>query len=207
MNHRLQYCIKRHPALAVCVEDMQRVHDALAGMYKKGGQLLICGNGGSAADADHISGELLKGFGSKRPLPAHWKERLGEELHQGLQGALPTLPLPCFGSLFTAFCNDCEPDHTYAQLVWGLGRPGDALLCISTSGNAKNVLHAARVAKAKGLLTIGFTGETGGALLPLMDFCVRAPSPHTPDIQEYQLPLYHALCLMLEDTFFPAENA
>jgi D-sedoheptulose 7-phosphate isomerase len=180
----------------VCADDMQRVHNRLADIYKAGGQLLICGNGGSAADADHISGELLKGFGSKRPLANHWKDKLGEELHQGLQGALPVLPLPSFSSLFTAFCNDCEPDHTYAQLVWGLGRAGDALMCISTSGNAK----------AKGLTTIGFTGETGGALLPLMDFCVRVPSRYTPDIQEYQLPLYHALCLMLEDTFFPAAH-
>jgi D-sedoheptulose 7-phosphate isomerase len=202
MNKRLAYCVERHPALAVCVDDMIKTHDALVNMYRKGGQLLICGNGGSAADADHISGELLKGFGSKRPLQNHWKGVLGDELHAGLQGALPALPLPCFGSLFTAFCNDCHPDHTYAQLVWGLGRPGDALLCISTSGNAKNVLHAAKVAKAKGLITIGFTGETGGELLPLVDIAVRAPSRWTPDIQEYQLPLYHALCLMLEDTFF-----
>ncbi len=203
MNPRLQYCLQRHPSLAVCTTDILKAYETLIGVYEKKGQLLICGNGGSAADADHISGELLKGFGSKRPLSYDWKASLGDELHRGLQGALPALPLPCFGSLFSAFCNDCHPDHVYAQLVWGLGRPGDALLCISTSGNAKNVLHAAKVAKAKGIWTLGLTGESGGALLPSMDICIRAPSSHTPDIQEYHLPIYHTLCLMLEDYFFP----
>lgn len=207
IHPRLKACFERYPALSCCESDMMAAYLRLTDVYSQGKKMLLCGNGGSACDTDHIAGELLKGFGSKRPLDPHWQQSLGDELFHGLQGALPALPLPVFGGLLTAFCNDCNPEHMYAQLVWGLGQAGDALICISTSGHAKNVIHAARVAQAKKMVNIGFTGQSGGALLPYMDVCIRVPSQYTPDIQEYHLPLYHALCLMLEDHFFPLNQS
>jgi D-sedoheptulose 7-phosphate isomerase len=127
---------------------------------------------------------------------------LGEELCNGLQGALPTLPLNNFTGLLTAFSNDCNALHMFAQLVWGLGRKQDVLLAITTSGNSPNILHAVTVAKAKGLKIIALTGQTGGKIKDEADVAICAPATWTPDIQEYHLPIYHALCLMLEDAFF-----
>lgn len=202
MHPQIENLISRYPALAPCGNDIQRAVDALEATYRRGGKLLICGNGGSAADADHISGELLKGFCSKRPLNAAARELLGEELASQLQDALPAIPLHSLGAINTAWLNDCDPYYGYAQLVWGLGNAGDALIGISTSGNSKNVGYAMQVARAKGLTTIGLSGASGGKLKTLADVCICVPSATTFKIQELHLPVYHAICLALEDIFF-----
>lgn len=202
IHPRLQHAIDRHPALTQCADSIQAAYEILKKTYTDGNKLLVCGNGGSDSDADHISGELLKGFDSRRPLSPEWKDALGDELFNGLQGALPALPLANFKSLVSAWNNDCNPLHVYAQLTWGLGKKGDTLLAITTSGNSPNILHAVKVAKAKGMTTVALTGQSGGKIKPMVDICICAPAAWTPDIQEYHLPIYHALCLMLEDNFF-----
>lgn len=204
MNPRLHTLLDHYPPLESCLPDIQALYQRLRDMYAAGGTLLICGNGGSAADADHISGELLKGFQSPRPLGEDDRQRIGADLAPHLQRALPAIPLPAFTALGTAYTNDVNAEHIYAQLVLGLGRPGDALLGISTSGNAQNVGYALRVARARGLHTLGLSGETGGTMGELCDIIVRVPSRETYRVQEYHLPIYHALCLMLEDHFFEA---
>lgn len=182
--------------------DMVSVYETLKDAYVSGNKLLLCGNGGSASDADHISGEILKGFESKRPLTAEQRENMGEELAANLQQSLPAIPLTAFTALSTAYTNDVDAEYIYAQLTLGLGKPGDVLLGISTSGNALNVGHALKVAKGQGMSTLGLTGQTGGAMKPLCDVCICVPSSETFRIQEYHLPIYHVLCLMLEDHFF-----
>ncbi len=203
MSPRIALLLHNYPALQTCVDDIEAAFAVLRASYSDGGKLLLCGNGGSAADADHISGELLKGFQSRRPLPARERALLGDELADKLQGALPAIPLTAFSALGTAYTNDVDPQYIYAQLTLGLGRPGDVLLGISTSGNAVNVAHALRVARARGMHTLGLSGETGGAMLPLCDVCIRVPFRETYRIQEHHLPVYHVLCLLLEDHFFP----
>ncbi len=206
MSHRLQSLIKRYPALDVCRGDIEAAHDTLSAVFADGGKLLVCGNGGSAADCAHISAELLKGFARARPLDEEWHRRLGTELAGRLQGALPVIPLPAFDSLLTAFANDCDPLYGFAQLVWGLGNEGDALLCISTSGNSANILKAAEVARGKGMSVIGLTGQNGGAIKDDADHCIRVPETEVYLVQEYHLPVYHCLALMLEETFFPERD-
>lgn len=202
MHPQLTDCLARYPQLEACSESITQAYEALAHAYKNGGKLLLAGNGGSSADADHISGELLKGFCKKRPLSALWKEKIGQDLADGLQGSLPAIPLGNLIGLMTAFSNDCSAHDCFAQLTFGLGNEGDVLLCISTSGNSENLLRAATVAKAKGMTVIGLTGELGGKLKPLTDICICAPETVTHKVQEFHLPIYHCLCLMLEDTFF-----
>jgi len=199
---RLEDCLRRHPALENCAYSIKNVFEELRQSFEAGGKLLICGNGGSAADSDHMAAELLKGFDSKRPLDGPWQKKLGEELSQNLQGALPVIPLTGFSALTTAYSNDCDGDYTFAQLVFALGQKPDVLLCISTSGNSKNVLHAAKVAKAKGMRVVALTGETGGELLGKVDLCICVPSQVVWEVQEMHLPVYHTLCLMLEDALF-----
>lgn len=205
MHLRIRTALENHPQLAPCVPDIESAFEHLRDSYAKGGKLLLCGNGGSAADSDHISGELLKGFQSKRPLPAADQQRIGADLAPHLQQALPAIPLTVFNALATAYTNDVDAEYIYAQLVLGLGKPGDCLLGISTSGNAKNVGHALRVARANGLVTLGLSGESGGAMRDLCDVIIRVPSSETFRIQEFHLPVYHALCLMLEDHFFSSD--
>ncbi|MDX2111071.1 MAG: SIS domain-containing protein [Verrucomicrobiota bacterium] len=192
----------RYPILSPCRDSIAQAIETLTTAFQRGNKLLICGNGGSAADADHISGELLKGFASKRPLTPEWRARLGDALADKLQGGLPAIPLTQFAGLLSAYGNDVSWEHGYAQLVFALGQPGDVFLGISTSGNAKNVGHAARVAKAKGLHTIALTGETGGALLALCDNTIRVPATEVYKIQELHLPIYHTLCLEVEQRLF-----
>lgn len=199
---RLNNCLERYPKLVFCASDIEATFLKIRQSYAEGGQMLLCGNGGSAADADHISGELLKGFGHPRPIRGEWREKLGSELANNLQGSLPAIPLTVFPALKTAYANDCNADYTFAQLTWGLGRPGDMLFGISTSGNSRNVLLAMEVAKAKGLGTIGLTGESGGKLKSVVDTCICVPETEVYKIQELHLPIYHTLCLMLEDAFF-----
>lgn len=202
MHPQIEKLLSRYPLLAPCGDDIQKAVDVLAETYRSGGKLLLCGNGGSAADADHIAGELLKGFCSKRPLKTDARERLGEELASKLQDALPAISLHSLGAINTAWLNDCDPYYGYAQLVWGLGNANDALLGLSTSGNSKNVCHAMEVAKAKGLKTIGLSGKDGGKLKTLASVCICVPDSETFRIQELHLPIYHAICLALEDIFF-----
>ncbi len=202
MSPRITLLLQNYPQLEVCVPDVLAAYELLLGVYRGGNKLLLCGNGGSASDADHISGELLKGFQSKRPLPSADRAALGEDLAAKLQQSLPAIPLTAFAALSTAYTNDVDAEYIYAQLTLGLGKAGDALLGLSTSGNARNVGHALRVARARGLRTLGMTGETGGAMRELCDVCIRVPSRETFRIQEYHLPIYHVLCLLLEDALF-----
>ena len=200
--------ITKYPTLAVCRADIEKAYEAIRASYEKGGKLLACGNGGSGADSEHIVGELMKEIIIKRPVSRELKEALasfGEEgkmLGEHLQGALPAITLTSNISLSTAYSNDAKPELVFAQQVMGYGNPGDVLLGISTSGNSKNVIYAVETAKAKGLVTIGLTGETGGRLKELCDICICAPSKVTYEIQEYHLPIYHALCIMIEEVFF-----
>jgi D-sedoheptulose 7-phosphate isomerase len=203
MRHkRLQACIEKHPALETCATDIELAGELLKQTFEEGGKLLLCGNGGSAADSDHIAGELLKGFDSKRHLATEWREKLGDSLADNLQTGLPVIPLTGFNALSTAYANDCDGQYTFAQLAFALGQSGDALMGISTSGNSANVLHALKTARAMEMSTIGLTGESGGQLTGLVDCCIRVPSSVVWEIQELHLPVYHTLCLMLEDHFF-----
>ena len=186
----------------------------LAACYRGGGKVLVCGNGGSAADSEHIVGELMKGFRSTRPLPAAHRDRLaerwGEEglrLAGRLQRALPAVSLVSQVSLGTAVANDLGADLVFAQQVYGYGRPGDALIAISTSGKAANVLAACRVARAFGLATLGLTGAEGGQLKDLCDVTVRAPASETAEVQVWHMRAYHLLCAALEEEFCGGEGA
>ena len=172
---------------------------------------MTCGNGGSCADADHIVGELMKGFLKKRPLSASQRQAMTEnfpemdgDILESLQCGLPALSLCSMTALNTAFCNDVDPELIYAQSVFSLGKQGDVLICLSTSGNAKNVCSAAIVAKALGITVIGLTGRAGGRLKEIADFCITVPETETFKIQELHLPVYHYLCAETEAHFFPA---
>jgi len=202
MKNHLQELVASYPGLESCRDDIESAFRAMAACFRAGGKMLLCGNGGSAADCEHWSAELMKGFLRQRPLPREWKEKLPAELGEKLQGALPAIPLPAFSSLISAFANDVDPELVFAQGVWALGAEGDVLVCISTSGNAKNVLRAAEVARARGLATVALTGEDGGELGRLAGICIRAPGREVHRIQQHHLPIYHCLCLMLEDEFF-----
>lgn len=198
----LQDLLERLPDLAPLKGEMEGAFRDLYECLAGGGKLLLCGNGGSAADCDHWAGELLKGFAQTRPLSEVDQQTLPDPLGQQLQQGLAAIPLTAFPALMTAFANDVEPDLAFAQLVWALGRPGDILIGISTSGNARNVLHAVHAARAKGLRTLALTGRSGGKLAPEVDRALRAPADETYRIQEYHLPVYHTLSLMLECAFF-----
>lgn len=205
-DQNLAELIKRFPALKPCRAQIQDAFKILVSGFSSGGKLLVCGNGGSAADAEHIAGELLKGFISNRPLPVDQHERLGGDIAGELQQALPVIPLTGFLSLRTAYSNDCDPTWDYAQLTYGLGRPGDVLLGISTSGNAANVMHAVDVARKSGMPVIGMTGQHGGRLAETADVCIRVPDTETYKVQELHLPVYHTLCIMLETHFFGVDS-
>lgn len=201
--------VSRYPALSSCKQNIIDAFLILQDCYKKGGKLLTAGNGGSAADAEHIVGELMKGFVMSRRMGAEEKQAfsaaLGDKadyLTKNLQGALPSVSLIGESSLSTAYANDEAPDLAFAQQLYGLGCKGDAFLAISTSGNSANILYAAQVARVKGIKVIGLTGRDGGKLKALCDVCIIAPAKETYQIQEFHLPIYHALCLALEDAFF-----
>ena len=205
----IEHLIDRYPKLIVCREDIIKAYEILEKAYSSGRKLLVSGNGGSASDSEHIVGELMKEFKLKRRVygaqAAALKEidpELGQTLADGLQGALPAISLTGHSSLTTAFMNDAMPELVFAQQVNGYGKPGDVYLGISTSGNSKNVLYAAVNAKAKGLHVIGLTGSHENKLMKYADVCIRVPEIETYKIQELHLPVYHCLCLMLEDKFF-----
>lgn len=205
----LNHLIDRYPKLIECRDDIMSAYEILEAAYSNGRKLLVCGNGGSASDSEHIVGELMKEFKLKRKVysdhAAVLKEidpELGQTLAEHLQGALPAISLTGHSSLQTAYMNDAVPELVFAQQVNGYGKPGDVFLGISTSGNSKNVLYAAVNAKAKGLEVIGLTGTKENKLMKYADVCIRVPETETYKIQELHLPVYHCLCLMLEDHFF-----
>jgi D-sedoheptulose 7-phosphate isomerase len=209
VNEYLDLLIARYPALICVKQDVLEAYRLLAQCYKEDKKLLVAGNGGSAADAEHIVGELMKGFKLPRKVTAEFAEKLlavddqmGAVLAENLQGALPAIALDGHAALSTAYMNDCEPLLCFAQQVNGYGRPGDVLLAISTSGNSQNVVYAAAVAKAKGMKIIGLTGEKKSKLSEYADVCVRVPETETYMVQELHQPIYHSLCLMLESAFF-----
>ena len=209
LEKHIDLLIERYPVLEVCKEDIISGYELLEECYTNGGKLLIAGNGGSAADAEHIVGELMKGFKLSRKQDNVFKSKLimedkdfGTVLSDNLQGALPAISLDGHPSLSTAYMNDCEPLLCFAQQVNGFGKEGDIFLGISTSGNSKNILYAAVTAHAKGLKVIGLTGQKESKLSDLADVCIKVPEMETYMIQELHLPVYHCLCLMLEDKFF-----
>lgn len=205
----LEELVERYPVLDAVKDDVQKAFELLEACYEQGGKLLIAGNGGSCADAEHIVGELMKGFVKRREVSDSFAECLrnadevrGAELAKKLQGGLPAIALTGHAGLSTAYLNDVDGDLIFAQQTYGYGRPGDVLIGISTSGNAKNVMYAMTVAKALGMKTVGLTGKDGGALKREADVSVVVPETETFKIQELHLPVYHALCLMLEERFF-----
>lgn len=205
----IDHLIDRYPKLIVCREDIIKAYDTLETAYSSGRKLLVSGNGGSASDSEHIVGELMKEFKLKRKVYGKQAEalkeidaELGQTLADNLQGALPAISLTGHSSLTTAFMNDAMPELVFAQQVNGYGKPGDVYLGISTSGNSKNVLYAAVAAKSKGLKVIGLTGANESKLMKYSDVCIRVPETETYKVQELHLPVYHCLCMMLEEHFF-----
>ncbi|MDF2726161.1 MAG: hypothetical protein K0Q59_5839 [Paenibacillus sp.] len=205
----IEKLIHTYPELAVCEEEIGKAYRLLRDCYRSGGKVLVCGNGGSAADCEHIVGELMKGFRLRRDVPQTFRQSLleayaedGRYLAEHLQGALPAISLPSHVALMTAFANDVSADLAFAQQVYGYGARGDVLIGLSTSGNSRNVIHAMQVARLKGLSTIGFAGAGGGRLVSLCDAAVCVPYTDTADVQERHLPVYHTLCTMLEEAFF-----
>ena len=199
--------VMRYPALEECRESIAAAVALLEEAFRAGGKLLVCGNGGSASDALHIVGELMKGFVLPRALSEGEKAALRAAGDDGtlachLQGALPAVAIGVETALQTAYANDAEPRLAFAQQVYGLGSVGDVLLAISTSGNSQNCIHAAVAARAKGMKVISLTGMGGGRLAPLSDVCIAVPEKETYKVQEYHLPIYHAMCLALERRFF-----
>lgn len=208
MRH-IDLLVERYPSLESAKNDIVAAYLLLEESYENGGKLLVAGNGGSAADAEHIVGELMKVFKLSRKPETDFAERLvaenqelGSVLAENLQGALPAIALDGHPALSTAYMNDCEPLLCFAQQVNGYGKSGDVFLGISTSGNSKNVLYAATTAHAKGMKVIGLTGAKDSKLKDMSDVCIKAPQTETYMIQELHLPIYHCLCLMLENRFF-----
>lgn len=215
----LETLAERYPILEKTIPQIRHAYEMLEECYAGGGKLLVAGNGGSCADSEHIVGELMKGFVKRRAVSeeeeaqlrraglslaeaAGLKENPGQELAGCLQGGLKAIALTGHNGLSTAFLNDVNGEMIYAQQLWGYGEAGDVFLGISTSGNSKNILYAMTAAKAKGLRTIGLTGRDGGMLAKAVDVAIIVPEEETYKIQELHLPVYHALCLMLEERFF-----
>lgn len=217
LEHRLEKHInllmKRYPSFAECRQDIIDAYLVMEECYEHDGKLLIAGNGGSAADSEHIAGELMKRFKISRPVTPEFAEKLkkidslrGGDLAKNLERGLMAIPLVAHEALSTAYINDVDGLGVFAQQLFGFGRPGDVFLGISTSGNSKNVISAAVVARAIGIKIIGLTGAKGGELASVADVAVKVPENETYMIQEAHLPVYHCWCLMLEDKFFGIER-
>ena len=207
VQKHLELFCERYPTLVPIKEDILNTYTILEECYKNGGKLLIAGNGGSAADAEHIVGELMKKFKISRPVTLAEKLEIidpviGKQLANDLEQGLMAIPLVAHEALTTAYLNDVGSLSVYAQQLYGYGRPGDVFLGISTSGNSQNILYATVLAKAIGMKTIGLTGRAGGNMSKLADITIRVPADETYMIQELHLPVYHCLCLMLEEYFF-----
>ncbi len=204
---------RRHPALEVCRGAVELACEAVVNSYEEGGKVLTCGNGGSAADADHIVGELMKSFEGRRPLDESlWRDLTevdpsrGAYLAEKLQTGLPAISLNAHTALITAVANDIDPALIFAQQVAAYGREEDILIALTTSGNSRNVVDAAITAKAMGMTVIGMTGEGGGKLKEFADILIAVPARRTAEVQEYHLPVYHAICKAVEETFFGTTN-
>ncbi len=213
MNERVSVLLCDHPELINCANQIENAINAIIKCYKKGGKVLLCGNGGSASDSAHIVGELMKGFMKKRPVPtkiaAELKSKnptIDDELIDNLQCGLPAINLCESISLLSAYCNDVDPDYIYAQQVFGLGKKGDVFIGLSTSGNAKNVNLAAKVARGMGITVIGMTGKNESALSRNAHYCIQVPKTETYLVQELHLPVYHAICDAVECAFFPDDS-
>ncbi len=209
LEKHIDLLISRHPALEVVKYDIISAFLIMEECYEHDGKLLIAGNGGSAADSEHIAGELMKRFKTPRPVTEEFADRLrsidpvrGEDLAKNLERGLMAIPLVAHEALTTAYINDVDGLGVFAQQLYGFGRPGDVFLGISTSGNSKNIMSATVVARALGIKVIGLTGTNGGELAKVSDVNVKVPSDETYIIQEYHLPVYHCWCLMLEEFFF-----
>ena len=202
----VQTLISRYPALEKCKEDIISAIDRILASVQGGGKILLCGNGGSASDAEHISGEFLKGFLLHRTPRGDTlqalAEAIGEEDAKKLQGGIPALPLPSFSAVLSAFANDVDARLVYAQETYALGRAGDILIAMSTSGNSENVVLAAKTARAMGLTTVALTGKDGGKLAAIADIPIIVPANETYQIQAYHLPVYHAICAEVEEILF-----
>lgn len=199
----------RYECLSSCTEQIRQSINMLVDCFKKGGKLMICGNGGSAADSSHIVGELVKGFLSKRRVTnetiSHLQDlnsNLDEEFFNNLQYGLPAIDLCQSSALISAFANDVNPDFVYAQEVFALGKENDVLMGISTSGNAVNVNNAAKIAKGMGISVIGLTGINYSKLSNNSDICIKVPETETFKVQELHLPIYHCLCAAVEEILF-----
>ena len=208
-KEKINDLIVRYPCLVDCHSDLEVAVNVICDCYRSGGKILVCGNGGSASDSEHIVGELMKGFLKKRPIKENFYNRLKETcpeyadyLRDNLQGALPAISLMNAVSLNSAFANDQAPDLAMAQQVFGLAKEGDVLLGISTSGNSENVIYAISVAKAKKVKTIGLIGGRECRMQKLSDVSIRVPEIETYKIQELHLPIYHMLCIAAENEFF-----
>ena len=209
LKKHIDLLMKRYPSIASCKQDIINAYLIMEECYEHDGKLLIAGNGGSAADSEHIAGELMKRFKTPRPVTPRMAEKLkqidpvrGEDLAKNLERGLMAIPLVAHEALSTAYINDVDGLGVFAQQLFGFGREGDVFLGISTSGNSKNVMSATVVARALGIRVIGLTGAKGGELAEVADVIVRVPETETYMIQELHLPIYHCWCLMLEDKFF-----
>ncbi len=209
LENHINLLVERHPTLTTVKKDIIEAYLILKECYENDHKLLIAGNGGSAADSEHIAGELMKRFKILRPVPDTFADKLkeidpvrGEKLGHNLERGLMAIPLVAHEALTTAYINDVDGLGVFAQQLYGFGRPGDVFLGISTSGNSKNVMSATVVARALGLKVIGLTGAKGGDLAEVADVAIKVPETETYIIQELHLPVYHCLCLMLEDYFF-----
>lgn len=209
LNKHIELLLKRYPVLTICKKDIIDSYLIMEEAYENGGKLLIAGNGGSAADSEHIAGELMKRFKASRPIPQDFARKLievdperGRELANNLEKSLMAIPLVAHEALTTAYINDVDGLGVFAQQLFGYGRAGDVFLGISTSGNSRNIINATVVARALGIKVIGLAGADGGELAAVADISVRVPESETYRIQELHLPVYHCWCLMLEDHFF-----
>lgn len=209
MHDAVDDLVRRLPSLRPCQEALERSIELVAESLRGGGKLLVCGNGGSASDGEHLVADLMKGFVGQRPIPGRDRLRLheiagpsGDEISDHLQGALAAIALSSSGALMTAVANDVRYEMVFAQQVYGLGRPGDVLLAISTTGNSMSVVNAVRVARLREMGVIALTGRDGGDVADLADIAIRVPADRVFEIQEHHLPIYHALALALERSFF-----
>ena len=206
---RLAEMIRRYPDLGCCEKKIWEAAMTIIDCFENGGKILLCGNGGSCADADHMVGELMKSFEKKRPLPEDFKTQLqgtspdrGSYIAENLQNALPAISLCSHTSLLTTISNDMDADLVYSQQVAAYGRKGDVLFAITTSGNSRNVVDAAITAKAEGMGVIGLTGQHRGMIKQYCDTAGCVPATTTAEIQEYHLPVYHTICRIIENKFF-----
>ena len=195
----LNELFKTYPMLETCKKEIEGALNLIISTYKNGGKILVCGNGGSAADSEHIVGELMKGFMLKREVK---DKRIPETLTKKLQGSLPAISLVSQVGVLSAFINDVDPDMMYAQLVYGYGKDGDLLICLSTSGNSVNCVKAAEVAKYIGVRVLSLTGQKDSKLSEISNCTVQVPETETFKVQEYHLPVYHYLCAAVEKYFF-----